>query len=137
MNITEILTQAQQSSDAVTDLLIELAQQNKEVSATAQYEKALDEINLVAKKQAEVWKELEDKSESSTWSASTGHISYKRGKVRDFEKVREHYNAQPETSSPKKEESAPVVNIERARYQVGVHPDKGHFNSTPGVSGPR
>ncbi len=243
MNITEILTQAQQSSDAVTDLLIELAQQNKEVSATAQhmcdlyfadvrlrekgirdkvatlekqmteldaqicgmqvtvvdaagtgdadtfaqvqdklakiearkaavstqinmlkaahvrgsdnlyqaacdaysdlakansaYEKALDEINLVAKKQAEVWKELEDKSESSTWSASTGHISYKRGKVRDFEKVREHYNAQPETSSPKKEESAPVVNIERARYQVGVHPDKGHFNSTPGGSGPR
>lgn len=37
MNITEILTQAQQSSDAVTDLLIELAQQNKEVSATAQH----------------------------------------------------------------------------------------------------
>lgn len=37
MNITEILTQAQQSSDAVTDLLIELAQQNKEVTATAQH----------------------------------------------------------------------------------------------------
>ena len=170
MNITEILTQAQQSSDAVTDLLVELAQQNKEVTATAQhmcdlyfadvrlrekgirdkvatlekqmteldaqirgmqaavvdaagtgdadtfaqvqdklakiearkaavstqinmlkaahvrgsealyqaacdaysslakansaYEKALDEINLVVKKQAEVWKELEEKSES-------------------------------------------------------------------------
>ena len=37
MNITEILTQAQMSSDAVTDLLIELAQQNKEVTATAQH----------------------------------------------------------------------------------------------------
>ena len=37
MNITEILTQAQVSSDAVTDLLIELAQQNKEVTATAQH----------------------------------------------------------------------------------------------------
>lgn len=37
MNITEILTQAQQSSDTVTDLLIELSQQNKEVTATAQH----------------------------------------------------------------------------------------------------
>lgn len=37
MNITEILTQAQMISDAVTDLLIELAQQNKEVTATAQH----------------------------------------------------------------------------------------------------
>ena len=55
--------------------------------------------------------------------------------MRAFERVREHYNAQPETSSPKKEESAPVVNIELARYQVGVHPDKGHFTSTPGGSG--
>ena len=51
MNITEILTQAQQSSDAVTDLLIELAQQNKEVSATAQHslkdvvKEALEEIS--------------------------------------------------------------------------------------------
>lgn len=242
MNITEILTQAQQSSDAVTDLLIELAQQNKEVSATAQhmcnlyfadvrlrekgirdkvatlekqmteldaqicgmqvavvdaagtgdadtfaqvqdklakiearkaavstqinmlkaahvrgsdnlyqaacdaysdlakansaYEKALDEINLVAKKQAEVWNELEDKSESSTWSASTGHISYKRGKVRDFEKVREHYNAQPETLQPKSKESSPVINLEIDSFRSGEYPAKGRFTSTPGGNGP-
>lgn len=36
MNIQEILTQAQQSCDAVEDLLIGLAQQNKEVTAAAQ-----------------------------------------------------------------------------------------------------
>lgn len=48
MNITEILTQAQQSSDAVTDLLIELAQQNKEVSATAQHMTAEETAALQA-----------------------------------------------------------------------------------------
>lgn len=36
MNIQEILTQAQQSCDAVTDLLIKLAQKNKEVTTAAQ-----------------------------------------------------------------------------------------------------
>lgn len=36
MNIQEILTQAQQSCDAVKNLLIELDQQNKEVTAAAQ-----------------------------------------------------------------------------------------------------
>ena len=242
MNITEILTQAQQSSDTVTNLLIELAQQNKEVTATAQhmcdlyfadvrlrekgiqdkvaalekqmteldaqicgmqaavvdaagigdadtfaqaqdklakieahkaavstqintlkaahvrgsedlyqaacdaysdlakansaYEKALDEINLIAKKQAEVWKELEDKSESSTWSASTGHISYKRGKVRDFERVREHYNAQLELSEPESRRNNSAINIEIASLQIGEYPDKGRFTSTPGDNGP-
>lgn len=241
MNITEILTQAQMSSDAVTDLLIELAQQNKEVNATAQhmcdlyfadvrlrekgirdkvaalekqmteldtqirgmqaavvdaagtgdadtfaqeqdklakiearkaaistqikmlraahvrgseelyqaacdaysdlakansaYEKALDEIHLATEEQAKVWDKLEEKSEYTHWYANIGQFSCKGGEVRAFERVREHYNAQPETSSPKKEESAPVVNIELARYQVGVHPDKGHFTSTPGGSG--
>lgn len=243
MNITEILTQAQQSSDAVTDLLIELAQQNKEVTATAQhmcdlyfadvrlrekgirdkvaalekqmteldtqirgmqaavvdaagtgdadtfaqeqdelakiearkaaistqikilrvahvrgseelyqaacdaysdqakansaYEKALDEIHLAAEDQIKVWSGLAEKAEYSHWSANTGHLSSKGGEVRAFERVREHYNAQPETSSPEKEKSAPAINIEVARYQVGVHPDKGHFTSTPGGSGPR
>lgn len=242
MNITEILTQAQQSSDAVTDLLIELAQQNKEVTATAQhmcdlyfadvrlrekgirdkvaalekqmteldaqirgmqaavvdaagtgdadtfaqaqdklakiearkaaastqinmlkaahvrgseglyqavcdaysdlakansaYEKALDEINLVAKKQAEVWKELEDKSESSTWHTNTGHISYKCGKVRDFEKVREHYNAQHEARKPESRDGNPGINIEAASFRIGEHPDKGRFTSTPRGNGP-
>lgn len=242
MNITEILTQAQQSSDAVTDLLIELAQQNKEVTATAQhmcdlyfadvrlrekgirdkvaalekqmtepdaqirgmqaavvdaagtgdadtfaqeqdelakiearkaaistqikmlraahvrgseelyqaacdaysdlakansaYEKALDEINLVAKKQAGVWKELEDKSESSTWSANTGHVSYKCGKVRDFEKVREHYNAQPEASQPESKKSSPGINLEIDSFRSGEYPAKGRFTSTPGGNGP-
>ena len=242
MNITEILTQAQQSSDAVTDLLIELAQQNKEVTATAQhmcdlyfadvrlrekgirdkvaalekqmteldaqirgmqvavvdaagtgdadtfarvqdklakfearkaavstqinmlkashvrgsedlyqaacdaysdlakansaYEKALDEINLVVKKQAEVWKELEEKSESSTWSVSTGHISSKRGKVRDFEKVREHYNAQLEAPKPDGKESSLVINLETDSFRIGEYPAKGRFTSTPGGNGP-
>lgn len=242
MNITEILTQAQVSSDAVTDLLIELAQQNKEVTATAQhmcdlyfadvrlrekgirdkvaalekqmteldtqirgmqaavvgaagigdadtfaqeqdelakiearkaavstqinmlkaahvrgsdnlyqaacdaysdlakansaYEKTLDEINLIAKKQAEVWKELEDKSESSTWSASTGHISYKRGKVRNFERVREHYNAQLEPSEPESRRNNSAINIEIASLQIGEYSDKGRFTSTPGGNGP-
>ncbi len=242
MNITEILTQAQVSSDAVTDLLIELAQQNKEVTATAQhvcdlyfadvrlrekgirdkvaalekqmteldtqirgmqaavvgaagtgdadtfaqeqdklakiearkaavstqinmlkaahvrgsdnlyqaacdaysdlakansaYKKTLDEINLIAKKQAEVWKELEDKSESSTWSASTGHISYKRGKVRDFERVREHYNAQLEPSEPESRRNNSAINIEIASLQIGEYSDKGRFTSTPGGNGP-
>ena len=242
MNITEILTQAQQSSDAVTDLLIELAQQNKEVTATAQhmcdlyfadvrlrekgirdkvatlekqmteldaqirgmqaavvdaagtgdadtfaqaqdklakiearkaavstqinmlkaahvrgsealyqaacdaysslakansaYEKSLDEINLVVKKQAEVWKELEEKSESSTWSVSTGHISYKRGKVRDFEKVREHYNAQIEAPKPDGKESSLAINLETDSFRIGEYPAKGRFTSTPGGNGP-
>lgn len=242
MNITEILTQAQVSSDAVTDLLIELAQQNKEVTATAQhmcdlyfadvrlrekgirdkvaalekqmteldtqirgmqaavvgaagtgdadtfaqeqdklakieahkaavstrinmlkaahvcggdnlyqaacdaysdlakansaYEKTLDEINLIAKKQAEVWKKLEDKSESSTWSASTGHISYKRGKVRDFERVRGHYNAQLEPSEPESRRNNSAINIEIASLQIGEYSDKGRFTSTPGGNGP-
>ena len=201
MNITEILTQAQVSSDAVTDLLIELAQQNKEITTTAQhmcdlyftdvrsrenrikskiaalekqqadlnaqihgmqatvvdaagtgdadtfaqeqdkiakiearkaaistqidmlkaahvrgnedfyqaaydaysnlteansaYEKALDKIHLVAEDQVKVWNVLAEKAEYSYWSANTGHLSGKGGKVHDFEQVREHYNMQP------------------------------------------
>mgnify|MGYP004700201129 CR=1 FL=1 len=230
MNITEILTQAQVSSDAVTDLLIKLAQQNKEITATAQhmcdlyfadvrsrensikskitvlekqqadldaqihgmqvavvdaagtgnadtftqaqdklaniearkaaistqtkmlraaqvrgseelyqaacdaysnlteansaYEKALDKIHLVAEDQVKVWSVLAEKAEYSHWSANTGHLSSKGGKVRDFEKVREHHNAQSGATSSEEKQSTPVVNIELARYQVGAHPGK-------------
>lgn len=241
MNITEILTQAQQSSDAVADLLIDLSQRNKEITATAQkacdcyfadvrlrekgirdkvsalekqkteldaqirgmqstvvdaagtgnadtfaqaqdkleaiearkaaistqigmlkaahvrgseelyqaacdayfnlskansvYEKALDEVNTGAKEQAKVWKELEEKSESSTWHAN-GYLSSKCGKVRDFEKVREHYNTQPEAPKPETEESSLAIDIETAHYQSGGYPDKGRFTSTPGGNDP-
>ncbi|MFR0798309.1 MAG: hypothetical protein ACLSHJ_05900 [Oscillospiraceae bacterium] len=115
----------QAACDAYSDL----------AKANSAYEKALDEIHLATEEQAMVWDKLEEKSEYTHWYANIGQFSCKGGEVRAFERVREHYNAQPETSSPKKEESAPVVNIELARYQVGVHPDKGHFTSTPGGSG--
>ena len=115
----------QAACDAYSDL----------AKANSAYEKALDEIHLATEEQAKVWDKLEEKSEYTHWYANIGQFSCKGGEVRAFERVREHYNAQPETSSPKKEESAPVVNIELARYQVGVHPDKGHFTSTPGGSG--
>ena len=116
----------QAACDAYSDL----------AKANSAYEKALDEINLVVKKQAEVWKELEEKSESSTWSVSTGHISYKRGKVRDFEKVREHYNAQIEAPKPDGKESSLAINLETDSFRIGEYPAKGRFTSTPGGNGP-
>ena len=111
----------QAACDAYSDL----------AKANSAYEKALDEINLVAKKQAEIWRELEDKSESSTWHTNTEHISYKCGKVRDFEKVREHYNAQPEAQKQESRDGNPGINIEIASFRIGEHPDKGRFTSTP------
>lgn len=240
MNIQEILTQAQQSCDAVEDLLIELAQQNKEVTAAAQkacdlyfsdvwlrekgiqnkiaalekqkaeldaqirgmqatvvdaagtgnadtfsqaqdklaaiearksaiatqismlqaahvrgsdglyqaacdansalqeansvYAETLGKIHPVVEDMMKRWAELEGKSEYTTYHMNTGHTSTKGGTVRAFEKVREHYNKQPE--NPKKalmQES--VRNLETGRFTVGAYPNEGNFTSMPSGGG--
>lgn len=87
----------QAACDAYSDL----------AKANSAYEKALDEIHLATEEQAKVWDKLEEKSEYTHWYANIGQFSCKGGEVRAFERVREHYNAQPETSSPKRKNLRP------------------------------
>ena len=92
--------------------------QSRLSEANSKYENTLDKIHEVVKEQVKIWKDLESKSESSTYYPNTGHMSYKAGRVRDVDKVRDHYNMKPKVPKPEEEPKQSVTNIETARYRV-------------------
>lgn len=108
--------------------------------ANSTYAKALGEIHPVVEEMIKRYGELEGNSKYTTYYFNTGHVSVKGGTVLAFEKMREHYNKQPE--APKKlvaEES--VRNLETGRVTFGdsANIDKGPRFESPvrGQNGPR
>lgn len=108
--------------------------------ANSTYAKVLGEIHPVVEEMMKRWGELDDKTRYTTYGKYCGFTSIKGGKVLAFEKMREHYNKQPE--APKKlvaEES--VRNLETGRVTFGdsANIDKGPRFESPvrGQNGPR